>query len=82
MFYKRYIDDVCIIRKGTKAKLDSFHQHANDLVDSINFSLECDPAKIHFLDVIFYNFFYTTLYVKRTDKNMSFCMHQATTLTL
>lgn len=50
MFYKRYIDDVCIIRKGTKAKLDSFHQHANDLVDSINFSLECDPAKIHFLD--------------------------------
>lgn len=72
LLYKRYIDDLFILWRGTENELLDFHQYVNSLVDSINFSLEYDKKKIHFLDtwaVREDNQLYTTLYRKPTDKN-------------
>lgn len=76
ILYKRYIDDLFLIWRGTEAELSNFHCYMNNLVDSINFSLEYDSNKIHFLDtwaVRDTNRLYTTLYRKPTDKNS--CLH-------
>lgn len=76
LLFKRFIDDVIMVWRGTESQLLDFHHYMNNLVDTIHFSLEYSKNQIHFLDTWVKrdgNRLYTTLYRKPTDKNS--CLH-------
>lgn len=50
LMFKRYIDDLFLVWRGTETQLLEFHRYMNSLVDTIKFSLEYDKGQIHFLD--------------------------------
>ena len=50
-FYGRFIDDICIIWKGSVQQLENFITHLNNTHASIKFTAEYSKSKIDFLDV-------------------------------
>ena len=84
-FFKRFLDDIFIIFKGTNRKLHSFLNEINKISNSIKFTMEhttrdkCDECDCHdvtsipFLDTqcqIENNKIIVDLYKKPTDRNM------------
>ena len=76
MLSLRYIGDIFMIRKGTKAELVTFIKESNKKYKTIKFDLQIWPRKIIFIDVIAYkdenNNIQTTLYGKPTDQQALF----------
>ena len=72
LLYLRYIDDIFIILKGTKAELMTFIKDLIEKHKTIKFDFEVSPRKIAFLDAMLYadenNNIQTTLYCKPADQ--------------
>ena len=72
LLYVRYIDDIFMIWKGTKAELIAFTKEPNEKPKTIKFDFQISARKIAILDLIKYkdenNNTQTTLYHKPTDK--------------
>ena len=70
--YIRYIDDIFIIWKVTKAELMTFIKELNKKHKTIKFDFQISPRKIAYLDAMLYkdknNNIQTTLYRKFTDQ--------------
>ena len=70
--YLRFIDDIFLIWKGTKAELMTFIKELNEKHKTIKFDFQMSPRKIAFLDVMLYkdknNNIQTTLYCKPTNQ--------------
>lgn len=72
LLYRRYIDDLFLVWRGTETHLHEFHDYLNGLIGSIKFSLKFDCTRIHFLDtwvVQDTHILHTILYKKPTDMN-------------
>lgn len=72
LLWKRYVDDVICIFKGSKETFNDFLLYLNNMVDSIKFSAAIDTKTVSFLDttvILEGNCLLTTLYTKPTDKN-------------
>lgn len=72
LHWKRYIDDIFFIWNGTQEQLGQFHQFLNNCNKHLKFTIESDPNKMNFLDVLVYkedNKLYSNLYRKNTDRN-------------
>ena len=75
LLYKRYIDDIFMITKATPAEMLTFLNFLNSRTEHVNFTMECDPVSISFLDVRVYicdGKLHTDLYRKSTDRNTIF----------
>jgi len=74
MMYLRYIDDIFMIWKGTRASLDQLLKDLNQIHPTIKFDYEISSDKVNFLDICVYkdphNNLQTTVYRKPTDKLM------------
>ena len=74
LLWKRYIDDIFFIWKGTQHSLNQFIQKANTHHHSIKFTFEHSHTEANFLDIKIYTDstrkLNTTLYRKPTDKNL------------
>ena len=72
LLYLRYIDDIFIILKGTKAELMTFIKDLIEKHKTIKFDFKVSPRKIAFLDAMLYadenNNIQTTLYCKPADQ--------------
>ena len=72
LLYLRYIDDIFMIRKGTKVELVTFIKELNEKHKTIKLDFQFSPRKIAFHDTILYkdenNNIQTTLYRKPTDQ--------------
>lgn len=72
LLWKRYVDDVFCIFKGTVELFHDFLSHLNNMVDSIKFSAVIDVKSVSFLDTTVFlegGTLSTSLYTKPTDKN-------------
>lgn len=70
--WKRYIDDIFFVWKGTEAQLLDFHQFINTNNQHLRFTMEYDMHKMNFLDILIYrdgDRLGTNLYRKPTDRN-------------
>ena len=47
----RFIDDILMLWKGSREELDAFHQHLNNQMANINFTMEASSKSIVFLDL-------------------------------
>lgn len=75
LLWKRYIDDILFLWRGTKQSLDQFIIHTNSLHPTIKLTFEVSKDKIDFLDTTIYrdktnNTLQTTIYRKPTNKNL------------
>ena len=72
LLYLRYIDDIFMVRKGTKVELITFIKELNEKHNTIKFDFQFSPRKIAFLDAMLYrnenNNIQTTLYRKPADQ--------------
>ena len=72
LLYLRYVDNIFMIWKGTKAELMTFIKDLNEKHKTIKFEFQVSPRKIVFLDAMLYedknNNIQTTLYRKPTDQ--------------
>ena len=72
LLYLRHIDDIFMIREGTKAELMIFIKDLNEKHNTIKSDFQVSPRKITFLDAVLYkdenNNIQTTLYHKPTDQ--------------
>ena len=75
LLYLRYIANMFMIWKGTKAELMAFIKELNKKQKTIKFDVQISPRKIAFLGVMLYidknNNIQTTLYRKATDQQAS-----------
>ncbi len=72
LLYKRYIDYIFMITKATPIEMLTFLNYLNSRTEHVNFTMECDPVSISFLDVSVYicdGKLHTDLYRKPTDHN-------------
>lgn len=70
--WKRYIDDIWFLWRGSEAQLQQFHTYVNNAGPHLNFTMEYDAQKMNFLDITVYRDSHrlsTTLYRKKTDRN-------------
>ena len=75
LLWKRYIDDILFLWKGTRQSLEKFIQHTNTLHPTIKLTFEISTNEINFLDTTIYvdksNYrLATKLYRKPTNKNL------------
>ena len=75
LLWKRYIDDILFLWRGTRKSLEQFTQHTNNLHPTIKLTFEISTDEINFLDTTIYvdkrNYrLCTTLYRKPTNKNL------------
>ena len=75
LLWRRYIDDILFLWRGTKQSLDQFITHTNSLHPTIKLTFEVSKDKIDFLDTTIYvdksNYkLATRLYRKPTNKNL------------
>ena len=81
-FWKRYVDDTCIVLPVNK--VTEFHQHLNSIETSIQFTAELEKEKVPFLDVLLIQNtdgpIDTSVYRKPThnEKYLSFFSHHPT----
>ena len=72
LLYLRYIDDIFIMWKGTKAELMTFIKQLNEKHETIKFHFRISPRKIASFDAMLYkdenSNIQTTLYRKPTDQ--------------
>lgn len=70
-FFGRFIDDICLIWKGSESKLKEFLLHLNTVHPSIKFTSEYSMTEINFLDVTLRKdkkgYLSTDVYQKDTD---------------
>ena len=71
-FYKRFLDDIFLIWKGTLPEFDIFLDHINNLHETINFTCQYSTNEMNFLDTTIYiditkNRFMSKLFIKPTD---------------
>lgn len=72
LFYRRFIDDILVLWKGTETQLSEFQDFLNEKNDNLKFSGVFDKEKISFLDIMISidgNRLKTDLYKKPTDRN-------------
>ena len=50
LLWKRYIDDILFLWKGTRQSLEKFIQHTNTLHPTIKLTFEISTNEINFLD--------------------------------
>nr|XP_055053666.1 uncharacterized protein LOC129438772 isoform X1 [Misgurnus anguillicaudatus] len=70
--WKRYIDDIFFIWKGSAEELSDFHNFINSNAQSLRFTIEQSAHEMNFLDILVYkerNTLGSTLYRKSTDRN-------------
>ena len=71
LLYLRYIDDIFMIWKGTKAELITFMKKLNEKYKTIKFDFQISPKKIAFLNAMSYKYginnIQIALYRKPTD---------------
>ena len=71
LLYLRYIDDIFMIWKGTKAELITFMKKLNEKYKTIKFDFQISPKKIAFLNAMLYKYginnIQIALYRKPTD---------------
>ena len=71
LLYLRYIDDIFMIWKGTKAELMTFMKKLNEKYKTIKFDFQISPKKIAFLNAMLYKYginnIQIALYRKPTD---------------
>ena len=72
LLYLRYIDDIFMTLKGTKAELMTFIKDLNEKQKNIKFDFQVSPRKIAFFDAMLNKYennkIQTTLYHKPTDQ--------------
>ena len=82
LLYLRHIDDIFMIREGTKAELMIFIKDLNEKHNTIKSDFQVSPRKITFLDAVLYkdenNNNQTTLYHKPTDNKHFYTLNQNT----
>ena len=70
-FFGRFIDDICLIWKGSESQLKEFLHHLNTVHPSIKFTSEYSLTEVNFLDVILRKdikgYLSTDVYQKDTD---------------
>ncbi|XP_075452819.1 uncharacterized protein LOC142493147 [Ascaphus truei] len=72
VLWKRYIDDVLCVWKGTKEDLEAFKEHLNTNDYNIQFTFSTSPQSINFLDLTLYtvnNEIHTKTYYKEVNAN-------------
>ena len=71
--WRRYIDDVLLIWKGTPSELNQFFIYVNSSTDYLSFTMECDNQSIDFLDLTIFkdvnNILQSTIYRKPLSRN-------------
>ena len=75
VLYKRFLDDIFIIWKGTEEDLTAFGNYINTVYTSIKFEIKFDKKAINFLDVLVKKqggVIHTDVYRKPTDVNSYF----------
>ena len=73
LLWKRYIDDIFFLWKGTHESLQAFMKRANSTHPTIKLTFEYSKHTAHFLDVTIYkthNVLHTTIFRKPTDKHL------------
>lgn len=71
--WKRYIDDIFFIWRGTEEQLGNFHDFINKNNNNLTFTMEYNKNKMNFLDIMVCKDstkLYSNLYRKPTDKNV------------
>ena len=73
ILWKRYIDDVFLLFKGTREELNNFFIFMNSCSDHLKFTMSFDFYSLNFLDLLITRgedgVLYTDLYTKPTDRN-------------
>ena len=73
ILWKRYIDDVFLLFRGTNEQLNDFFAFVNSCSDHLKFTMSCDSLSLNFLDLLITRgedgILYTDLYTKPTDRN-------------
>ena len=73
LLWKRFIDDVFLLFKGTREELHNFFLFVNACSDHLKFTMSFDFHSLNFLDLLITrgddNRLYTDLYKKPTDRN-------------
>ncbi|KAL2092169.1 hypothetical protein ACEWY4_011967 [Coilia grayii] len=70
--WRRYIDDIFFVWRGTENQLKLFHTYMNTSSPNLRFTMEFSTHQMSFLDILIYrdgNKLGTTLYRKATDRN-------------
>ena len=74
LLWKRFIDDIFFLWRGTKASLDAFIEYANTLHPTIKLTFDYSHYTANYLDTTTYkdkhHKLQTTIYRKPTDKNL------------
>lgn len=73
LLWLRYIDDIFVIWTGSQQTLDTFVDLLNNNIYNLKFTVESNPSKIYFLDLLIFkdqdNCLAATLYRKETAGN-------------
>lgn len=72
LLYKRFIDDIFVLFRGSENSLKSFLEYLNSCSDHLKFTMTYDKNQISFLDLLIVkqdDMLHTNLYRKSTDRN-------------
>ncbi|XP_043912511.1 uncharacterized protein LOC122789274 [Protopterus annectens] len=54
LFYRRYLDDICILWGGSQDELRQFFCYINSTTNFLQFTHTVDPHELHYLDITLY----------------------------